>query len=230
MSMAPAAPSSPARRKVAVLISGRGSNLGALIDACAAPDFPASLTLVLSNKAEALGLERARAAGIETAVLSHRDYDSREAFDAAIDGRLRAAGVEIVCLAGFMRLLSAGFVEGWLGRMLNIHPSLLPAFKGLDTHERVLAAGVRITGCTVHFVSPEMDAGPILVQGAVPVVSTDTPATLAERVLSMEHRIYPHALRLLASGQARLEGERVVLDTGPEEAWAAGQIVMSPAG
>lgn len=198
--------------KVGVLISGRGSNLQALIGACRTPGFPASIAHVLSNRADAAGLERAAAAGIPTSVLRHRDYDSREAFDAAMSQRLNEAGVELVCLAGFMRLLSDAFVATWKDRLINIHPSLLPSFKGLGVHERVLDAGVKITGCTVHFVRAEMDSGPIIAQAAVPVDAKDTADTLAERVLSEEHKIYPLALRLLAEGRVRVLGERAIID------------------
>ncbi|HYH22022.1 MAG TPA: phosphoribosylglycinamide formyltransferase [Azospirillum sp.] len=199
--------------KLGVLISGRGSNLQALIDACAQPDFPAEIALVLSNKADAYGLERARNSGIATAVVSHRDHPGdKPAFEAAMDAALREAGVELVCLAGFMRILSPWFVERWQDRLINIHPSLLPSFKGLDTHERAIAAGVRVHGCTVHFVRPAMDDGPIIVQAAVPVLGTDQPHDLAERVLEQEHRIYPLAVRLIAEGRARVDGERVMVE------------------
>lgn len=199
--------------KLGVLISGRGSNLQALIDACAQPGFPAEIALVLSNKADAYGLERARNSGIATAVVSHRDHPGdKPAFEAAMDAALRAAGVELVCLAGFMRILSPWFVERWQDRLINIHPSLLPSFKGLDTHERAIAAGVRVHGCTVHYVRPAMDEGPIIVQAAVPVLSADEPHDLAERVLAQEHRIYPLAVRLIAEGRARVDGERVVVE------------------
>ncbi|MFC7334515.1 phosphoribosylglycinamide formyltransferase [Rhodocista pekingensis] len=201
-----------ARLKLGVLISGRGSNLQALIDACAAPGFPASVALVLSNRADAAGLERAGAAGIATAVVSHRDHAGKQAFEEAMSAALEAAGVELVCLAGFMRLLSPWFVERWRDRLINIHPSLLPAFPGLDTHARALEAGVRFHGCTVHLVRQDMDAGPILVQAAVPVRPDDTEESLADRVLEQEHRCYPLAVRLLAEGRARVVGERVLLD------------------
>ena len=201
-----------ARLKLGVLISGRGSNLQALIDAAAAPDFPAEIALVLSNRADAGGLARAAAAGIRQSVISHRDYPDRPSFEAAMDATLRGAGVELICLAGFMRLLTGGFVEAWRDRMINIHPSLLPAFKGLDTHERALAAGVRFTGCTVHFVRAEMDDGPIIVQAAVPVLSRDDADSLAARVLEAEHRCYPLAVRLIAEGRVRVAGERVEID------------------
>ncbi len=199
-----------ARLKVGVLISGRGSNMTALAEACADPAFPAEIALVLSNEPKAAGLARAAGLGLLTCVIDHRGFADRAAFDAAVTARLEAAGVEFVCLAGFMRLLTAGFVEHWRDRLLNVHPSLLPAFRGLNTHERALAAGVRLHGCTVHVVRPELDDGPIVMQAAVPVLSGDTAASLAARVLEQEHRIYPAALRLMAEGAARIQGERVV--------------------
>ncbi len=209
----------------AVLISGSGSNLQALLDAAVAPDFPASIALVLSNKADAYGLQRAERAGIPTQVISHRDFPTREAFDAAMQEILVNSGVELICLAGFMRLLTPGFVEKWAGRMLNIHPSLLPAFKGLHTHERAIEAGVKFTGCTVHFVSAEMDAGPIIMQATVPVFPDDTPDRLRERVLEAEHRIYPQSLRLAASGRLRIEGGRVIAqDAGTPQGWLANPV------
>ncbi|QCO16452.1 phosphoribosylglycinamide formyltransferase (plasmid) [Azospirillum brasilense] len=205
----------PDTLKVGVLISGRGSNLQALIDACAAPGFPAEIALVLSNKADAYGLERAAAAGIPVAVVSHRDFPGdKRAFEEAMDARLREAGVELVCLAGFMRLLSPWFVERWHDRMINIHPSLLPSFKGLDTHQRALDAGVRFHGCTVHYVRAEMDEGPIIAQAAVPVQPGDDADRLSARVLEAEHRLYPQALRLIAEGRAHVEDGRVTL-SGP---------------
>ena len=192
------------RRRTAILISGRGSNMEALLRAMAAPDFPAEAVLVFSNKADAAGLAIARAAGVETAALSHRDYPSREAFDRAVDALLVEREVELVCLAGFMRVVSPWFCERWLGRMISIHPALLPAFKGLDTHARALEAGVAVHGATVHFVVPELDAGPIIAQGTVPVLDGDTPDTLGARVLEQEHLIYPRALAMVASGAVRL--------------------------
>ncbi len=198
-----------ARLKVAVLISGRGSNLEALIDSCAQPSSPAEIVLVLANRADAGGLAIAGRAGIATAIVQHRAYPSREDFDVAVDGALRAAGIEFVCLAGFMRLLGDAFVDRWRDRMINIHPSLLPAFPGLHTHERALQQGVRFTGCTVHFVRAEMDAGPIIVQAAVPVLPDDDPDRLAIRVLAAEHRAYPLALRLIGEGRVRVVNERV---------------------
>jgi phosphoribosylglycinamide formyltransferase-1 len=198
------------KKRIGVLISGRGSNLGALIEACKAPAYPAKIVLVISNVASAQGLLRAEAALIPTRVIDHKDSASRDAFDAALDAALREAGVELLCNAGFMRLHTEGFVRRWWNRHLNIHPSLLPAFKGLHTHARVLDEGAKITGCTVHFVRPEMDEGPIVAQAAVPVLDGDTPDVLAARVLEAEHRLYPHALGLVASGAVCVEGERVV--------------------
>lgn len=189
------------RLKVGVLISGRGSNLQALLDACADPAFPAEIALVISNIADAAGLERASAAGVATSFIDHKTFPDRESFDAKMDEALRGTGVELICLAGFMRLLSTGFVEGWRGKMINIHPSLLPAFKGLRTHAQALAAGVKEHGCTVHWVTPDLDDGPAILQGTVPVLDGDTEESLAERVLAVEHRLYPEALRLIANGR-----------------------------
>ncbi|WGF86914.1 phosphoribosylglycinamide formyltransferase [Marinivivus vitaminiproducens] len=202
------------RRRTAVLISGRGSNLQALLDATRAPDHPAEIVRVISNRAGAFGLERAAQAGVATSVVAHRDYPDRPSFERALQERLLADGVELVCLAGFMRVLTPYFVDAWRDRLINIHPSLLPAFPGLDTHARALAAGVRFTGCTVHFVRTEVDLGPIIVQAAVPVLEGDDPERLAARVLEAEHRCYPIGLRLVAGGQARIEGERVVIAGG----------------
>jgi len=198
--------------KVGVLISGRGSNLRALIDGCTGGKIPAEIVLVVSNKPDAGGLEHARRANIPTRTIDHRQFPDRASFDAAMTEALRAAGVELVCLAGFMRLLTPGFVATWKNRMINIHPSLLPAFTGLDTHARALAAGVRFAGCTVHFVRDETDTGPIIVQAAVPVLADDTADSLAARVLEAEHRAYPLALRLLAEGRVRVEGDRAIVD------------------
>jgi len=199
------------RTKVGVLISGRGSNLQALIDACAAPDYPAEIVLVISNRADAFGIERARRAGLRTTVIPHGGFADREGFETALDGALREAGAEFVCSAGFLRILTPWFVERWRDRQINIHPSLLPAFPGLHTHERALAAGVRFSGCTVHFVRPTMDEGPIIVQAAVPVLADDDAGTLAARVLAAEHRIFPLALRLVAEGRAKVVGGHVVI-------------------
>jgi len=195
--------------KVGVLISGRGSNLQALLDAAAAPDFPACIARVVSNVADAAGLQRAAAAGVPTAVLNHRDYADRTAFDAALHRDLCDAGVELVCLAGFMRLLTPGFVESWGDRIVNIHPSLLPAFKGLHAHRDAIAAGARFSGCTVHFVRPEMDSGPIILQAVVPIAPDDDESSLAARVLEQEHVIYPLAIRLIAEGRIRVDGMQV---------------------
>ena len=188
----------PKRRRTVILASGDGTNLQALIRATATPGFPARIVLVIADRPGIRALERAKAAGIATALIDHRAYPNRTTFDAALEHTLAGAACEIVCLAGFMRILTPGFVTRWHGRMLNIHPSLLPAFRGLRTHERALAAGVRIHGCTVHLVTPDLDSGPILVQAAVPVLAGDTPESLALRVLEQEHRIFPLALRLLA--------------------------------
>jgi phosphoribosylglycinamide formyltransferase-1 len=198
-----------ARLKVGVLVSGRGSNLQALLDACAAPDFPAEIALVISNRSDALALERARRAKVPTAVISHRDFETREAFDAAVDTALRGVGVEFVCLAGFMRILSTWFVERWRDRLVNVHPSLLPAYKGLDTHARAIAAGEKFAGCTVHIVRPELDDGPIVLQAKVAIQPDDDADSLAERVLAEEHQIYPAALRLIAEGRVRIERNTV---------------------
>ena len=200
-----------ARLKLAVLISGRGSNLQALIDACRDPAFPAEIVLVLANEPDALGLEKAKAAKIPTRVIDHRDFPDRAGFETALTGAIEAAGAGLVCLAGFMRLLGAGFVRRWRDRLINIHPSLLPAFKGLHTHERALASSARIAGCTVHFVREDMDEGPIIVQAAIPVSPNDDADSLAARVLAQEHVIYPLAVRLIAEGRVRVEGERVVI-------------------
>jgi phosphoribosylglycinamide formyltransferase-1 len=201
------------RLRLGVLVSGRGSNLQALIDACAAPDFPAEIALVLSNKADAPALVRATAAGVPTALVSHRDFPGdKRAFEEAMDEALREAGVQLVCLAGFMRMLSPWFVETWHDRMINIHPSLLPSFKGLDTHKRAIEAGVRFHGCTVHYVRLEMDEGPIVAQAAVPVLADDDPARLADRVLEAEHRLYPLAVRLIGEGRTRIREGRVVIE------------------
>jgi len=192
------------KKRVAILISGRGSNMRALIEAASAPDYPAQIVLVLSNIAGAGGLAFAEAHGIRTEVVEHKNYASREAFDQAVDEKLAEANAELVALAGFMRLLSTAFVEKWQGRMINIHPSLLPAYKGLHTHRRAIEAGEAFAGCTVHFVTPELDDGPAILQAKVPVLSGDSEETLAARVLAEEHRIYPEALRLVAEGKAKI--------------------------
>ena len=197
------------RKRVAILISGRGSNMAALIEAAKAKDYPAEIVLVLSNRPEAEGLGIARVAGIATEVVDHKLYGKdRAAFDQAMQAVLDRHGIEFVCLAGFMRLLTTGFVEAWRGRMINVHPALLPSFKGLNTHARALETGVQIHGATVHFVVPEMDSGPIIAQGAVAVHNDDTEQSLAARVLKVEHRIYPLALKLVAEGRVQVEGDR----------------------
>ena len=213
------------KRRVAILISGRGSNMAALIRAAAAQDFPAEIAVVVANRADAGGLERAEASRVPTLVIESRPFGKdRAAFELALQGALDQHGVDLICLGGFMRLFTAEFVQRWYGRMLNIHPSLLPSFPGLDPHGQALRAGVKISGATVHFVIPQTDAGPILMQGAVAVSDHDTAETLSERILEVEHRIYPDALRLLASGQVRLDGEicRTVVGAG------AGNFLISP--
>lgn len=207
------------RRRVGILISGGGSNMAALIAAAQDPAYPAEIVCVVSNRADAGGLAKARAAGVpHVVVVDHKAYPDRESFERAMQAELEAAGVEIVALAGFMRLLTPWFIERWLDRLINIHPALLPSYKGLHTHARALADGVKIAGCTVHFVRPEMDVGPIIVQAAVPVLDADTPDTLAARVLASEHRIYPAALARLASGALTVvrdaEGNEVVRTEG----------------
>ncbi|MBB3808116.1 phosphoribosylglycinamide formyltransferase-1 [Pseudochelatococcus contaminans] len=192
------------RLRTAVLISGRGSNMEALLAAAAPGDYPAEIVLVAANRPDAAGLATAQAAGIATDFVDHKPFGrDREAFERALDERLTTHDIELVCLAGFMRILTPWFVKRWLGRLINIHPSLLPLFPGTHTHERALAAGVRLHGCTSHFVEPEVDAGPIIAQAAVPVLPGDTPDVLAARVLVQEHLIYPRALALVASGAVR---------------------------
>jgi phosphoribosylglycinamide formyltransferase 1 len=196
------------KRRVAILISGRGSNMAALIDAAKSADFPAEIVAVISNRADAPGLEKAEASGIATVVIESKPFGKdRAGFEAVLQRALDEKKVDLICLGGFMRLFTAEFVQRWYGRMLNIHPSLLPSFPGLDPHGQALQAGVKISGATVHFVIPETDAGPIIMQGAVMVADGDTPETLSQRILGIEHRIYPEALRLLASGKLRLEGD-----------------------
>lgn len=215
---------SAARKRVAILISGRGSNMKALVEAARAPDYPAEIVLVVSNKVDVGGLAWAREQGLPTAAIDHKAFPSREAFDQAIDAALRAAAVDYVALAGFMRLQSAGFVEKWAGRQINIHPSLLPSFKGLHPQRQALAAGVLFSGATVHFVTPELDSGPIIAQAVVPVVSGDTEETLAARILTAEHKLYPIALKRLVTGETRLEGEKAVGEIYVNQA----QMLISP--
>jgi phosphoribosylglycinamide formyltransferase-1 len=204
------------RKRVAILISGRGSNMAALIAAAKAPDYPAEIALVLSNEPAATGLQRAQDEGIPTAIVNHRPFGKdRAAFERAMQNVLQAYRIELVCLAGFMRLLTPWFIGQWDGRMINIHPALLPQFKGLNTHARALAAGVREHGATVHFVVPEMDSGPIIAQAAVRVFTGDTEAALAARVLQAEHQIYPQALRLLAEERIIIDDGRCLVDGAP---------------
>jgi phosphoribosylglycinamide formyltransferase-1 len=216
------------RRRTAVLISGSGSNLQALIDDTRRADAAAEIVLVVSNVADAFGLARARRAGLPTRTLAHHGFADRAAFDAALDAVLRDAGIELVCLAGFMRLLTPGLVAAWRDRMLNIHPSLLPAFRGLGAQAKALAAGVRIAGCTVHIVRAEMDAGPIILQGLAPVLPGDGAETLAARILEVEHRSYPRALELVASGRARVVGERVEVAADPGELLVLHPLLTGP--
>jgi phosphoribosylglycinamide formyltransferase 1 len=213
------------RRRVAVLISGRGSNMAALVEAAKTADFPAEIALVLSNRPDAKGLAVAQAAGVATATVDHVPFGKdRAAFERALQGELDARRIELICLAGFMRLFTPGFVDHWQGRLLNIHPALLPAFKGTDIHARALAAGVKIHGATVHFVVPEMDSGPIIAQGALTVREDDTAETLAARVLAIEHRIYPAALRLVAEGRVHIRDGRCRIDGAP----ASDQALLGP--
>lgn len=194
---------------IAVLISGSGTNLQALIDACSDPSFPAKIVRVISNKADAYGLERAKKASLPITILSHRHYQDRLHFDHALDKQLKEDGAELVCLAGFMRLLTPWFTESWHNRLINIHPSLLPSFKGIHAQAQALQAGVRITGCTVHYVRSEMDSGPIIIQAAVPIFPQDDLTTLTARILVQEHRCYPYAVRLIAEGKLSIENDTI---------------------
>ncbi|MBZ9884312.1 MULTISPECIES: phosphoribosylglycinamide formyltransferase [unclassified Mesorhizobium] len=216
------------RKRTVVLISGRGSNMTALIAAAADPIYPAEIVGVISDRANAAGLGIAQSRGIATKVIQRADHPSKDAYDAALDAALVGFGADIVALAGYMRILGRGLVEKWQGRMVNIHPALLPAFKGLDTHARAIRAGVRIHGCSVHFVTPEMDDGPIIAQAAVPVMVGDNEDTLAARVLKVEHRLYPLALGLVAEGKARMEKGHTVLAHFADDADNATSVVMAP--
>jgi phosphoribosylglycinamide formyltransferase-1 len=214
------------KRRVAILISGRGSNMAALIQAAKAADYPAEIVVVISNRPDAGGLERAGESGVPAVVIESKSFGKdRGAFEAVLQAALDEHQVDLICLGGFMRLLTAEFVQRWYGRMLNIHPSLLPSFPGLEPQAQALRAGVKISGATVHFVIPQTDAGPILMQGAVAVRDDDTPDTLAARILEIEHRIYPDALRLVASGQIRLEGDICKTAGGV----GSGDVLISPA-
>ncbi len=215
-----------AKVKVGILISGRGSNMKALIDAAAKKDYPAEISLVISNRPKAKGLAYAAKAAIPQYVIDHKDFERREDFESALSDALKHAKVDFVCLAGFMRILSPDFVREWRGRLLNIHPSLLPAFKGLNVHERMIDAGVKLAGCTVHFVSSEMDSGPIVGQAAVPVHPGDTPEILAERILEQEHKLYPASLKLIIENKARISGAVVLFD---DDIKAAGALSNPPA-
>lgn len=210
------------RMKIGILISGRGSNLKALIEAAKAADYPAEIAVVISNRPAAEGLQHAQDADIPTEVIDHTKYEDRAAFEAALDAVLRNKGVQLVCLAGFMRILNPEFVNSWRNRLINIHPSLLPAYKGLHTHQRVLEDGARLTGCTVHFVRPEMDDGPIIIQAAVPVLPDDTEEILAARVLEYELKTYPEAVRLIAGEATRVRGHKVLI---PSVSWATAGLV-----
>lgn len=201
-----------AKLKLCVLISGRGSNLQSLIDCCAGDNFPAEIALVVSNIKDVQGLQRAKGAGIPTTVVDHKDFASRQSFDASLIETIGRFDVDLLCLAGFMRILSDEFVNHWHDRLINIHPSLLPAYKGLHVHQRVIAAGEKFSGCTVHYVRPAMDSGPIIQQAKVPIKAGDDADTLAARVLTQEHIIYPKAVRLIAEGRISIEGERVLVD------------------
>lgn len=202
------------KKRIGILISGRGSNMQSLVRAMRAPDFPAATAVVISNRPEALGLSWAEEQGLQAVAIDHRQFANRMAFEARLHQTLLEHGVELICNAGFMRLLTGGFVDRWKDRQINIHPSLLPAYPGLHTHKRVLEDGTLITGCTVHFVRLEMDSGPIIAQAAVPVVPGETEDTLAARVLEAEHKIYPEALRLVASGEVRVENETAIFSDG----------------
>ena len=213
------------KRRVAILISGRGSNMAALIKAASVADYPAEIAVVISNRADAPGLQRARASGVATVVIESKPFGKdRAGFEAKLQAALDQHGIELICLGGFMRLLTAEFVRGWHGRMLNIHPSLLPSFPGLEPQAQALRAGVKISGATVHFVIPQTDAGPIVMQGAVAVCDGDTPERLAARIIAVEHRIYPEALRLVASGGVRIEGDICRTASGV----ASGAVLISP--
>ena len=213
-----------AKLKVGVLISGRGSNMAALIRAAEAPDYPAEIACVVSNRAEALGLEIAATAGIPTAVVSHSSHPDRESFDRAVSAELEKHGVELVVMAGFMRIMSPWFPSRWANRLINIHPSLLPAFRGLHVQQQAIDAGVRLSGCTAHFVIPDLDSGPIIAQAAVPVLEGDTIETLSARILRQEHRLYPEVVRWFAEGRIAVDGVRATVAGVP----AGATLLFSP--
>lgn len=217
-----------ARKRVVVLISGRGSNMAALVEAAHDRDYPAEIVGVISDKADAAGLDYARRKGLATKVVSRDEHKGKAAMDAATDAALKEMKADLVCLAGYMRLLSAEFTRSWEGRMINIHPSLLPLFKGLDTHRKALEAGMQLAGCTVHFVTAEMDAGPIIAQAAVPVSAGDTETALAQRVLKAEHRLYPIALKMLAEGKVGMEGGKAVFTPFPNRPVTDDHMIVNP--
>lgn len=214
------APQKRSKKRTAILISGRGSNMKSLVEAARRPDYPAEIVVVISNRPDAPGIAWAKDQGIPAIAMDHKLYSDRAHFESQIQGILTTSRVELVCLAGFMRLMTPGFVDLWRDRMLNIHPALLPAFKGLDTHARALAAGVKFAGCTVHLVRPEMDEGPILGQAVVPILAADTEPELAARVLAAEHRLYPRILELFASGQIAVEGNKCLSPADVNANWA----------
>jgi len=199
-----------AKLRLAVMISGSGTNLQALIDACAEADYPAKIQVVISNRPNAKGLERAQKAGIPAIAIDHKEFETREEFEDALHDCLKEHNTQLVCLAGFMRILNTEFVNRWKDRMINIHPSLLPSYKGLHTHARAIEDGVRFGGCTIHYVRPEMDNGPIIMQTAIPISADETPESLAAKTLTYEHKMYPAAVRMIAEGKARVSGHKVV--------------------
>lgn len=207
----------PAKLKLGVLASGSGTNLQSIIDACASNSIDAEVALVISNNPDAGALKRAADAGLHHVCINHRDFSSRENFDHAVVTALKEAGVELVCLAGFMRLITEDFLSVFPGRVMNIHPALLPAFPGLDVQRKAIDYGARFSGCTVHFVDAGVDTGPVIIQAVVPILDDDTPDTLAARILRQEHKVYPRAIQLFAEGRLKIEGRRVRVDAAPNE-------------
>ena len=201
-----------AKLKLCILISGRGSNLKSLIDACKAEDFPAEIALVISNDTEAYGLIRAEEARVPNYVISHKEFSTRDHFDDTMAKKIKKYNVDLICLAGFMRILGDKLIDQWKNKIINIHPSLLPSFKGMNIHQRVIDSGVKFSGCTVHFVRCEMDSGPILLQAIVPVLPGDDAKTLAARILKQEHKVYPKAIKMIASGRVKIKNEKVIID------------------